>query len=560
MERFAVAVLMLSCLLPFGCGGAPPAGEAAPAAAAPDAAASPDVTAQAASTEEPVQGDWLVTQLPAEMPHLNPYTSSDAYATRVMGYMFEGLLERDPDTLEMKPWIAASWEESEDHLVYTFHLRKDVTFSDGQPLTAHDVKFSFDTLKNPEVDAPHARNYFESVDSCEVVDDYTVRYTCNKPYFLHLVMLGSLEILPKHIYEKGDFNKDHLRTPVGSGPYVLEKWETGQRILLARSANYWNAAQRPAWFDKHVFTIITDDNAAFQVLMRGDLDVMALRPEDWVDRANTPKFNERLEKYSFFTPAYGYIGWNARKPQFADKRVRRALTMLLDRPTILEKIYYGLAKPISAGLLPGTPEYDDTIQPWPFDPPGAVALLEEAGWKDTDGDGVRDKDGVPFRFEVMMTDGNPSTERILTVFQEELGRAGIVLNIRVSDWASMVERVQKREFESMVMGWQMTPDPDEYQLWHSSQTEQGSNYVGFNNPEADQIIEQNRVSFDHEERIRLMHRFHAIMHEEQPYTFLFAPKALVAVDKRIQGVVFHNLVPVYPRWEWFVPRAMQRYK
>lgn len=560
MERFAVAVLMLSCLLPLGCGGAPPAGEAAPGAAAPAAADAPDVTAQAASTEAPVQGDWLVTQLPAEMPHLNPYTSSDAYATRVMRYMFEGLLERDPDTLEMKPWVAASWEESEDHLVYTFHLRKDVTFSDGHPLTAHDVKFSFDTLKNPEVDAPHARNYFESVDSCEVVDEHTVRYTCNKPYFLHLVMLGSLEILPKHVYEKGDFNKDHLRTPVGSGPYVLEKWETGKRILLARSANYWNAAERPAWFDKHVFTIITDDNAAFQVLMRGDLDVMALRPEDWVERANTPKFNERLSKYSFFTPAYGYIGWNARKPQFADKRVRRALTMLLDRPTILEKIYYGLAKPISAGLLPGTPEYDESIEPWPFDPAGAVALLDEAGWKDTDSDGVRDKDGVPFQFEVMMTDGNPSTERILTVFQEELRRAGIVLNIRVSDWASMVERVQKREFESMVMGWQMTPDPDEYQLWHSSQADQGSNYVGFNNPEADQIIEQNRVSFDHEERIRLMHRLHAIMHDEQPYTFLFAPKTLVAVDKRIQGVVFHSLVPSNPRWEWFVPRAMQRYK
>lgn len=556
MTRISLVALLLLVLVPLGCS------ESGSVAPAPAPASDPDVTAKApsAAPATPEPGDWLVSLLPAEMPHLNPYTSSDAYATRVMSYIFEGLLERDPDSLEMKPWIAESWEESEDHLTYTFHIRKDVTFSDGHPLSGKDVKYSFDTLKDPAVDAPHLRNYYDSVAACDLLDDYTVRFTCSKPYFLHLIILGGMEILPQHIYGQGDFNKDHNRTPVGSGPYVLEKWDTGQQIVLARANAYWNKSERPAWFDKQVFTIITDDNAAFQVLLKGDIDVMGLRPEDWVERANTDKFNAQFDKYHFYTPAYNYIGWNARKPQFADKRVRRALTMLLDRPTILEKIFFGLAKPISAGLLPGTAEYNDAIEPWPFDPAGAAALLDEAGWKDSNGDGLRDKDGTNLSFEIMITDGNPTAERILTVYQEELRRAGISLNIRISDWASMVERVQKREFEAMMMGWQMTPDPDEYQLWHSSQMDQGSNYVGFNNPEVDQIIEQNRITFDHDERVKLMHRFHEIMHDEQPYTFLFVPEALVAVDKRIDGVVFHNLLPSTPRWEWFVPKALQRYK
>jgi peptide/nickel transport system substrate-binding protein len=548
MKRFAFAALFALPLFSLACGGSPATPPAAPAPAAP-----------AADAETPVPGDWLVSHLPVEMPHLNPITSSDAYATRIMAYIFEGLLDRDPETLEMVPLIAKSWEISEDHLTYTFHLRDDAKFSDGTPITAHDVKFTYDVIMDPKTDAPHLRNYFNSVASCEAVDDFTVRYTCSEPYFLHLLMLGSIEVLPRHVYGTGDFNQARLRDPLGSGPYVLESWKTGQEIVLTRNPGYWNAGARPVWLDKHVFRVITDDNAAFQVLSRGDLDLMAIRPEDWVDRANTPNFNAKFNKESFYVPSFGYIGWNARRPQFADKRVRRALTMLLDRETILDTIYHGLARPLSAGIMPDTPEYNAAILPHPFDPAAAAALLDEAGWVDSDGDGLRDKDGVPFRFETLITDGSPSVEAMLTLFQEELKRVGIRLEIRVSDWAAMVERVQKREFDSMMMGWQMTPDPDPYQLWHSSQADAGSNYVGFVNEEADRLIEQNRVNFNRDERAALMQRFHEIMHEEQPYTFLFSAQSLVAVDKRLHGVVFHPMVPSYPRLEWYVPASLQRY-
>ncbi|MFP4502767.1 MAG: peptide-binding protein [Candidatus Hydrogenedentota bacterium] len=549
-----LVLLVLVAAMPLACG---------PWAPEPDEA-STEAPAAAASLEaygmdaEPADGDWMLWRLPVEMPHMNPLTSSDYYATQVMQFVFDSLLDRDPVTLEMIPNVAKSYEVSEDHLTYTFHLREDVVFSDGEPLTAADVKFTFDRVMDPEVDAPHLRNYYSDVAECAVVDEYTVRYTCTTPYYRHAIMIGGLEILPEHVYGQGDFNQDHNRSPVGSGRYVLEDWKTGAEIRLTRNDRYWNEDDTgQPHFDKILFKVITDNNAAFQVLSRGDLDRMGLLPEFWVRRADTPRFKERFNRFVYDRPAYSYLGWNLRKPMFADKRVRRALTMLLDRELVRDEIYHGLATICTGNFMPGTPEYNEDIEPWPFDPDAALALIEEAGWADSDGDGVRDKDGAPFRFEVLTTNQNPISEQILTVYQEELARVGIELRIRQMEWASMTERVQKREFDAITMGWSMPPDPDPYQVWHSSQAEDGSNYIGFKNPEADALIEEARATFDRDERVKLYEQFHAIVHEEQPYSFLFIPKALLAVDKRIHGITIYPFGPD-PR-EWFVPVELQRY-
>ena len=549
-------ILMAGVFVLSGCGGSPSSGSSGGSAHL-----SAGLT-EYGTDVPPEQGDWLIRRLPAEMPHLNPLTSSDAYATIVMDRIFDSLLFRDPMTLELKPSVATEWTVSDDHLVYTFKLRTDVTFSDGVPLTAHDVKFTFDKLMDPTTDAPHLRNYFKDVTDCEVVDDHTVRFTCDQPYYLHTVILGLNYIMPKHIYGEGDFNNHpNNRNPIGSGMYVLEKWETGLQVVLARNERYWGAAETGMpHFDKIILEIILDDNAAFQKLSRGDLDMMGLRAEDWVRRADTPRFKMQFNKFAYNRPAFSYIGWNQRRPVFEDKRVRRALTMLLDRETIINEIYYGFAEVISGGFMPGTPEAHPDIVPLPFDPLAAEALLDEAGWVDSNGDSIRDKDGIPLRFEVFTTNQNPVAEKILTLYQEELKRHGIRLVIRQMEWASLLERVHGRDFDAMMMGWAMTPDPDPYQIWHSSQSEAGSNYIGFNNPEADDLIERARISFDKDERVRLYRRFHEIQHEEQPYTFLLTSKALLAMDKRV-----HNF-RTYPfglfsefDQNWFVPKALQRY-
>jgi len=550
----AAALLSLLVLCGVGCSGpAPDAGDAAP-----DGPVDPGLT-EYLPDATPEHGDWLMLRLPAEMPHLNPVTSTDAYSSTILVYVFDPLLDRDPDTLEMTPWLAESWEVSPDHLVYTFHLREGLVFSDGAPLTSEDVKFTFDRILDPAVDAPHLRSYFTDLVSVEAPDPRTVRVTCSKPYYRHLVMIGSTQVIPKHIYGVGDFNNHPAnRAPVGSGMYVLESWTTGQELILARNPRFWGTALR-GWphFDKIRYAVITDDNAAFQLLARGDLDSMTLTPEDWTRRANTPRFRERFNRFTSNRPAYTYIGWNLRKPQFADKRVRRALAMLLDRETILREIYKGLGMAVHSGFMPGTPEYNASLSAVPFDPAGAARLLEEAGWRDTNSDALLDKDGTALRFETLLTNQNPVAEKILTVYKEELARAGVELVIRPMEWASMLDRVDKRDFDSVIMGWQMPPDPDPYQIWHSSQADKGSNYVGFLNPEADKLIEDARVTFDTAERIRLYHRFQEILMDEQPYLFMLAPKALLAADKRIQGIRSHPFG--MDEREWFVPKALQRY-
>jgi len=493
----------------------------------------------------------------AEMENLNPYTSSDAYASAILGLVFDTLLQRDNETLELEPHLADSFEFSDDHLAYTFHLREGVTFSDGQPLTAADVKFSFDTLKNPEVDAPHLRNYYQDVTDCEVVDDYTVRFTCSKPYFRHLLMLGGFEILPKHIYGEGDFNTHpNNRNPVGSGPYAFEQWDTGQQIILTRNERYWNEEKKPR-IVRRVYKLIVDNNAAFQVLLRQGIDLMDLLPEQWVNRGASGSFLTKFNRYSYYRPYYNYIGWNSQRPMFKDKRVRRAMTMLLDRESIRENIYYGLAKTISGNFFIDSPEYNADVLPWPFDREAAKALLEEAGWVDADKDGVREKDGERFSFELLITNAHPVAEQVGTLFQEELKHAGVDMSIRPLEWASFLQSVDARRFDAVMLGWSMPPDADPYQVWHSTQVEKGSNYVGFNNAEADRLIEEARTTFDKDKRVQLYHRFHEIIHEEQPYTFMFCSKVLLAVDKRFQNVTMYPLGP--DTLEWWIPTALQRY-
>lgn len=508
------------------------------------------------ATPEP--GDVLRLVLPAEMPHLNPITSTDYYTSTVLEWVFDTLLDRDPETLESLPALAERWEISDDHLSYTFHLRKDVVFSDGVPLTARDVKFTFDKVVDPTTDAPNLRNYYIDIRECEVLDEYSLRFVCDKPYYRHLIMLGGLNIIPEHIYGEGDFNRHpNNRKPVGSGMYTLEEWETGQRLSLQRNEKYWGTPLkgRP-WFDRIEYAIIPDDNTAFQVLTKGDLDFMSIPAELFMRRANTARFQEHFNRFAYVRPAYNYLGWNLRKPLFKDKETRQALAMLLDRELIRDEIYYGQAEVIAGNFMPGSAEWNEEISPWPFDPEQAQTLLAEAGWTHNQSTGFLERDGVPFRFDAATTNQNPVAEKVLTLYKEELARVGIDLTIRLMEWASLLERVDKREFDVILMGWSMPPDPDPYQVWHSSQADAGSNYVGFIHPETDEIVENARLSFDKDERIRLYRRFQEIIHEEQPYLFLLTPKVLAAADKRLQGI------QVYPfgvdQREWFVPRELQR--
>lgn len=515
-----------------------------------------ETSTSTSSTSEPVDGDWLMYHLSAEPATLNPITATDAYEGTVnSGKIYETLIERNNETLELEPLLAESWEISEDKLKFTFKIREGIKWHDGKPFTSEDVVFSYKTIMNPKVDSPQLRAYFQEIRDVKAIDDLTVEFTYARPYFLALEFCGGMPIVPKHIFDKGDFNTNPAgRSPVGTGPYKFVRWTTGRDIVIEKNPDYWGDKPK---LDKIVFKIITDNTVAFQVLKREELDVSGLTPIQWERQTNTPSFKENYDKLSYFTPNYSYIGWNSRRPYFADKKVRTALTHLVNRELILNKILFDLGAIVTNPFYINSPEYDKSIEPYPYDPKKAEELLEEAGWVDSDGDGIRDKDGVKFAFEFLIPGGSETGEKIATILKEELDKMGIQMDIRKTEWAVFTTRLNERNFDAVTLAWSMGVESDPYQIWSSTQADSGSNFIGFKNEEADKLIEQARVEFDREKRKELYRRFAEIVHEEQPYTFLFCRKSTVAVNKRFENVTVYPLGIDFV--EWHVPLPLQMY-
>ncbi len=525
------------------------------------------------AAEAPVSGDWLINHMLSDPEQLNPLTSNDAGASSLLGYIFESLLQRDPHTLELRPHLALARPEiSEDKLEYTFKIRQDVHFQDGRPLTGEDVLFTIKAIKCPLVNAPFQRVYFESIINAELLDPSTIRFKAREPYFLNENVLGGIDVLPRHYYDPEDllkavtvtelagdyakheesvrkfaqhFNQNFARNPMGSGPYKFKNWSTGQEVVLERDPNYWGNGKPgidQVYIDVRKSRVINNMDAALVNLKAGNLDMMGLQPIQYLRQTSGARFEKDYEKYIYSTPSYTYIGWNNLNPIFQDLRVRQAMTYLTNREQMVKTILFDLGQVVDGPIYRFRPEYDESLYSHPFDPQKALALLREAGWKDTDGDGILDKeiDGqrTPFRFEIKFNTGNDIRKGVALALQDELRKHGIDANVRGLDWTIFLDEVRNQKFDAVILGWAMSvTEPDAYQVWHSSQAEnKGSNMISYKNPRVDAILEEYRRSFDAKKRIELYHEFQRILNVEQPYTFLFIQKAVTAVSRRFQGV------------------------
>ncbi|MBI2340302.1 MAG: hypothetical protein HYU99_08070 [Deltaproteobacteria bacterium] len=488
--------------------------------------------------------------LGAEPDTLNPITSSDAYSSRILSYVNDSLIQRDNDTLEYKAMLAKSWEISDNHLMYTFVLRDDVFWHDGKKFTADDVVYSFEKIKDPKVEAPFLRVYYDDVIRVEKLDDYRVKFVTKRPYFLGLSVCGTIPLIPKHIFDDGgDFNAHPAgRNPLGTGPYRFLEWKTNKRIVLVLNENYWG--KKPA-IDRMEFKIVTDDAIAIQVLKKGEIDYANMRPIQWVKQTGSQRFNEQFNKFKYLLPGFNYIGWNGKSPFFSDKRVRRAMTLMVDRQKLLEKINYGRGQVVESPFFVGGAQYNKNLKLHPHDPAQALQLLQDAGWRDGDGDGYLDKEGKKFSFTFLYPAASKFSERVAPILKEDLKKIGIEMNIEKMEWAAFLERIEKKKFDATALGWSTGFEDDPYQLWHSSQAkeEKGSNFVSFENKEADELIEKARIEFDEGERNALYYRFQEILYEEQPYTFLFASDSLVAVAGRFKNVKVHPVGLDPLEWE-----------
>ncbi|MBI2342584.1 MAG: hypothetical protein HYU98_07640, partial [Deltaproteobacteria bacterium] len=428
-------------------------------------------------------------------------------------------------------------------------LRKNAIWHDGVPFTAEDVLYSYEQIQNPEVDAAPQRSDLVNVSRLEALDPYTVRFTFKRPDYKGINAVGAMRLVPKHIYNDGNKFNSHPanRFPIGTGPYKFAAWITGRKILIERNDAYWGL--KPD-IGKIEFKIVTDSNVQFQILKKGELDVGIMRPIQMVKQADTPKFNERFNKYEYYLPLCFFIGWNAQKPYFEEASVRKALTHLINREGINEKLYFGKAKGLAACFDVNSPEYDEAIKPYPYNPEAAKKLLSGAGWIDHDNDGVLDKGGFPFNFTFSMIGGDAATSRIATMIREDLLKAGIVMEIRQFEWATFLNQISKRDFDAVWLAWAFNPTSDPYEIWHSSQIESGSNFVGFKKEEMDRLLVEGQSEFDEAKRKEIYSRAQQILHEEEPYTAMYAPASLVAIDKRFENVKVHTL-GIDPR-EWRV--------
>ncbi len=554
-------------------------------------------------TTRPTPGDWVVIHILSDPESLNPLTANDATSQEIYTHIFESLLFQNPQTLELQPNIADSLPEiSPDHLTYRFRLRRGVHFSDGHPLTSADVLFSFKAVKNPYiVEAAALRNYYDNVADVQTPDPYTVIFRMREPYFLAEYFLGGLPILPKHIldpqgltdrYTIAETNDtaaaarnpavqefatwfrapERSRSPqyiVGSGPYVLHEWKTTEYVRLRRNERYWNGDNNP-WARRYpnqiVYRVITERTSALSALKNGDIDFMPYIPPKLFDEMLDTTATPHLRKVTYAQTSYTYIGWNLRRPFFADKRVRQALSHLVNREALIRTLMLGYARPVESPIYPGRPEYDSTLKPYEYNPERARQLLAEAGWTDSNGDGVLDKviDGrrVDFEFTFLINAGNEIRENIAVILTDEFRKVGIRARVQKLEWATFLQQIRSHQFDATILGWVADPIPsDPYQIWHSSQAlNRGSNYVGFINKRVDELLEKNRREFDPQKRIAYMREFQRIIHEEQPYTFLWSPDYPAAYHRRFQNVHFYPVRPGYWANTWWVPLPLQRYR
>lgn len=521
------------------------------------------------------EGDWLVQAFGLNLKTITPLVSTDAYASDVQSYVLESLLSRDPETLEWQGLIAKSWQISEDGLTFTFQLRDDVTFSDGKPLTAEDVAFSFQFIMDPRIDAPRERAYYEKIASVTATNPGEVVFVFKEPYYDALALAGGLSIFAKHFYEPylstpNEFNQSKGLL-LGSGPYRLKDpkgWTPDAGIIeLERSPRYWAPVRPP--FHRLLWKVISNDSARLTTYRNGDIDAYGARPVEYKALLDDQGIMSKSQSFEYHSPTagYNYIAWNQSRngqpTRFADKRVRQALGYLTDRQRIVDEIFLGYAEPAASPFNPRGKQHAADVQPLPFDLAKAQALLKEAGYEDRNGDGVlEDPQGQTFSFELVYFQDNEDTKRMVLLLKDLYARAGIELIPKPTEWAVMIDLLKKRDIDAITLGWTGSIESDIYQIFHSSQIGGGGdNFVGYSNPRLDELIVQARATVDEATRMPLWQECERILAQDQPYAFLIRRKSLVFIDSRFANISMTKLglnfgsVPL----EVFVPKAQQKY-
>lgn len=510
-----------------------------------------------AEENKPQEGGTVVRRLEADVSTLNPILANSTYDRYVDHYLFAPLVELDAD-LQPVAGVAQKWDISKDGKVYTFYLNPDATFSDGTPVKASDVIFTLKKIVDPQTEAPQIAGKFENLDlrTTQAIDDHTVAIGFREALAPQLVNFNDLMVVPERVYSQGDFKRDFALRAVGAGPYRLVRRIPGKEILLERRPEFWGT--KP-YLQSVLFKVIGDDSTAWNAMKRGDIDETIISTDTWVVESRRPELRKFIDFRRFYTLNYNYIAWNTRDPVLSDKRLRRALTMCIDLQSIIENLYHGTARAMNGPFTPDQWAYNPNVAVIEYNPQQALHILNSLGWLDTDGDGILDKNGKPLTIEMLTFAGSVAMTQFAPLFQAELKKIGVKLDIAPLDASALIQRVLAGNYQSAYLNWNLDPDPDPYPLFDSSQfPPHGQNFVFYSNPVADQLMEEGRRELDQSKRRTIYRQLHAILADDQPYTWTVQGSSKWAVNRRIRNVQDSRGWGVF-LWDpaelgWWIPR------
>ena len=446
---------------------------------------SQDTTTKQASVAMPAipsHGGRLVDASIGDASNLIPMIASDATSHEIAGQLYLPLLKYDKN-LNLVGQLADSWKIAEDKLSITFTLKPNLKWSDGKPLTSKDCIFTLQLIQDPKTQSPYKSDYHK-VTKVEYINERTFTIFYGEIFSPALSSWASLAILPEHIFKGEDIMNTSLsRTPKASiGPYFLKSWQTQQSITMQANPDYFDGE---VWIDERLTRIIPDPATQFLELSAGKLDMANLTPTQYTRLYQS---NERLkseyERYKYLGFTYTYLGFNLNREPFNDINVRQAIAYAIDRQELVDGVLLGLGEPLATPYKPGTNWVNSQIKPRPFNPEKAKKLLAESGWIRNDDSSLVSKNGKHLSFTVLTNNGNKMRADTATIIQQRLKEIGIEVNVRLVEWSAFIENfINKRDFDAVILGWSLSPDPDQYNIWHSSQTgPRQFNFVGYNNP------------------------------------------------------------------------------
>ncbi|MFH1846022.1 MAG: peptide-binding protein [Candidatus Omnitrophota bacterium] len=488
---------------------------------------------------------------------LIPFFADDSISGSICGYIYNGLTKVDKD-LNLVGDLAENWDVQDGGLSITFFLKKNVKWHDGEPFTAEDVYYTFQTILNSNTGCPYISSY-NDIKNIEIIDLYTICFYYEQPYAPALLKFG-MGIVPKHLFsaEKNIRNSIYARKPVGTGPYKFSEWKRGEYIILEANPNYF---EHVPGIKHYVYRIIPDQAVQFLELISGGIDSMDLTSYQYLYRSDTEQFRENINKYSYLAHSYTYIGYNLKDNFLEDVRVRKALSYAIDKDELISAALFGLGESCTGPFFKGTPYCNENVEKYEYDPERAGQLLSEAGWIDSDNDGILEKDGLELSIMIATNQGNQAREAAATIVQRQWKKIGVNAQIMVASWSAFLDQfINKKNFQAVLLGWTLPPDPDSYSVWHSNSIDKGLNFISYSNRDVDELIERGRREFDPDKRKQIYNDIHELIAQDAPYTFLFFPYTFAAVQNRFKGIEPAPAGIGYNFTDWYVDDDDVRYK